>query len=144
MYAESLGTHSCSIVARVRRALRVVLCVAPPLVALLVACAPPRPETPLPTSPAVLLITPAPTLDIDATATVLSSALLPTPTPTGLYTVQAGDTLGGLAERFGVGVDEIVAANNLTDPNDLQAGQVLLIPNVTPVPSVPTPTDAPE
>lgn len=97
-----------------------------------VACAPPASDTPRPTSPAVLLITPAPTLNIDATATALASIRLATPTPAGLYTVKSGDTLGALAERFGVSVDDIVAANNLTDPNSLQAGQVLLIPSPVP------------
>jgi LysM repeat protein len=116
---------------------RLALAFVLPLVAL-IACAPPEPSAPRPTSPAVLLITPAPTLDIDATATALSSVLLATPTPSGLYTVQPGDTLGALAERFGVSVDEIVAANNLTDPNNVLAGQVLIIPSAPPPPT-PTP-----
>jgi LysM repeat protein len=120
-----------------RRALPLTLACALPLLAI-AACAPPEPTSPQPTSPAVLLITPAPTLDIDATATALSSVRLPTPTPSGLYTVQEGDTLGALAERFGVSVDQIVAANNLTDPNSLQAGQTLLIPAAAPA-AEPTP-----
>lgn len=95
---------------------------------LLSACAPERTQA-LPTAPAVLLITPAPTLDIDATATALAGNGLPTPTPAGLYTVQPGESLSLLAERFGVSVDELLAANGLTDPNSLQAGQTLLIPS---------------
>lgn len=94
------------------------------------ACLPDPPTSNLPTSPAVLDITPAPTLDIDATATVLAGALRPTPTPAGLYVVQAGDTLSDLAERFDTTVDEILAANGLTDPNELQAGQELIIPSL--------------
>jgi stage VI sporulation protein D len=60
---------------------------------------------------------------------------------TALYVVQAGDTLSAIAERFGVTVDELVAANNLTDPNVLQVGQTLVIPSLltTPRPSL-TPT----
>jgi LysM repeat protein len=102
---------------------------------ILAACSLPSP-TPhsLPTSPAVLHITPAPTLDIDATATVLANQLRPTPTPAGLYIVQDGDTMSSLAEQFATTVEEIVAANGLIDPNALQAGQALIIPSLLPTP----------
>lgn len=105
------------------------------LLAALGACAPEPPQTVLPTLPAVLDITPAPTLDIDATATAFADLALPSPTAAALYTVQTGDTLSGLADRFDTTVDEIVAANGLTDPNALQPGQTLIIPSLlrTPV-----------
>jgi len=49
--------------------------------------------------------------------------------PTGTtYVVQAGDTVYGLALRFGVSSWSIVAANNLTNPNLIYVGQVLIIP----------------
>ncbi len=91
--------------------------------------------------PAILDITPAPTIDIDATATAYASAPRPTPTIAALYVVQPGDTLSAIAERFGFTVDEIVAANNLTDPNFIQPGQTLLLPSLigTPRPAL-TPT----
>lgn len=44
------------------------------------------------------------------------------------YTVQAGDTLWSIAQRFGTTVDEIVALNNITNPNLIFPGQVLVIP----------------
>ena len=44
------------------------------------------------------------------------------------HTVLAGETLGVISERYGVSVDEIAAANNLTDVNTLSAGQQLIIP----------------
>ena len=102
------------------------------LLALLVlaACAPPVPSSPRPTAPVVLDITVAPTQDVDATATAYARLLVPTPTPAGLYTVQQGDTLGGLAEDFGTTVDDLMAANGLTDANAIQAGQTLLIPSL--------------
>jgi len=110
----------------------------------LAGCAPPEPPArDLPTLPAVLDITPAPTLDIDATATAYAGQVRPTATPAALYTVQPGDTLSDLAERFGTTVDELVAANGLTDPNDLQPGQTLLIPSLIQAPAVtasPAPT----
>ncbi len=109
------------------------------------ACVPNPPTTTLPTLPAVLDITPAPTLDIDATATALASLERPTPTPAALYTVQPGDTLSAIAERFDTTVDELVAANGLTDPNALQTGQTLLIPSLlrTPVVGSPVPMGTP-
>ncbi|NTV62789.1 MAG: LysM peptidoglycan-binding domain-containing protein [Oscillochloris sp.] len=113
---------------------------------LLIACAPPDPpQRVLPTLPAVLDITPAPTLDIEATATAYASSVRPSPTAAALYTVQDGDTLSGLAERFNTTVDALTATNGITDPNALQPGQTLIIPSLlrTPVPSSPTPSATP-
>ncbi len=58
------------------------------------------------------------------------------PPPDIVYTVQAGDNLSDLAERFGTTVEELVAANGLTDPNALQPGQTLLIPSLLRTPVV--------
>ncbi|HEX7593021.1 MAG TPA: LysM domain-containing protein [Anaerolineae bacterium] len=44
------------------------------------------------------------------------------------YTVVAGDTLYAIARKFGVTVDAIVAANNITNPSLIKPGQVLNIP----------------
>ena len=106
-------------------------CVAALLVLLaLVACAPPVPSSPRPTAAVILDITVAPTQDVDATVTAYARQLVPTPTPAGLYVVQQGDTLGGLAEDFGTTVEDLMAANGLTDANAIQAGQTLLIPSL--------------
>jgi LysM repeat protein len=106
-------------------------CIAAVLVlSALAACAPPVPESPRPTAAVVLDITVAPTQDVDATATAYARQLVPTPTPAGLYVVQQGDTLGGLAEDFGTTVEDLMAANGLTDANAIQAGQTLLIPSL--------------
>ncbi len=64
---------------------------------------------------------------------------MPTPTPGPfLYTVQVGDTLTGLALRFGVSSAAILEANSsvLLDPNNLAIGATILIPGYQP------PTDA--
>ncbi|MCS7290772.1 MAG: LysM peptidoglycan-binding domain-containing protein [Roseiflexus sp.] len=92
--------------------------------------APPQPTTPRPTAPVILEITPAPTLDIDATATAYASQPASSPTPAGLYIVQPGDTLSELAIMFGVTIADIMAANGLTDPDSLQVGQPLIIPSL--------------
>jgi hypothetical protein len=56
---------------------------------------------------------------------------LPTarPSPTSrIYIVQSGDTLGAIAEKFGVDVDELIALNNIQDPNTLEPGTPLILP----------------
>jgi LysM repeat protein len=47
------------------------------------------------------------------------------------YTVQPGDTLSGIAVRYGVTVDAIVATNNLPNRSTIYAGQSLIIPSAT-------------
>jgi murein DD-endopeptidase MepM/ murein hydrolase activator NlpD len=44
------------------------------------------------------------------------------------YTVQAGDTLFGIARQFGVPLEALQAANPGVDPETLQVGAILLIP----------------
>jgi LysM repeat protein len=60
-----------------------------------------------------------------------TAAVTATPAPsTGEqeYTVQDGDTLGSIAEQFGVTVDAIVQANSITDANFIIPGETLIIP----------------
>jgi hypothetical protein len=51
----------------------------------------------------------------------------PTSTPM-LYTVKTGDTLGRIADQFGVDVEELIAINDLADPDWLEPGMQLVIP----------------
>lgn len=44
------------------------------------------------------------------------------------YTIQAGDTLAGIAILFNSTVDAIIEANELDDPNAIFVGQQLIIP----------------
>ena len=68
----------------------------------------------------------------------------PSPTPMAMvtYVVQAGDTAFGIAQRFGIDVMALVAANDLLDPSVLAVGQQLMIPapsaSPTTTPSPPT------
>ena len=54
-------------------------------------------------------------------------------TDTEQYVVQAGDTLGQIASRFGVSIDMIAEASELENINILSVGQVLVIPPPDPV-----------
>jgi LysM repeat protein len=45
-----------------------------------------------------------------------------------IYRIQSGDTFYGLANRYGLPVQEIMAANPGVDPNNLQIGQEICIP----------------
>lgn len=45
-----------------------------------------------------------------------------------IYVVQPGDTLFGIAQRFGVPLAELIALNQLPDPGQLVVGQAILIP----------------
>jgi competence protein ComEC len=60
-----------------------------------------------------------------------TTAALPTPT---FYTVKSGDSLGTIAQQFDVSIDDIMAANGLTDPNVLNVGLTLVIPVAGSVP----------
>jgi LysM repeat protein len=67
-----------------------------------------------------------------------------TPTPSAPqniieYQVQAGDTLAGIAARFGSSIDAIVRENNLASPDQIQVGQSLRIPTSASSPSLAVP-----
>jgi murein DD-endopeptidase MepM/ murein hydrolase activator NlpD len=75
-------------------------------------------------------------------------APVPSPNPSEplQYTVQEGDTLGAIAQTYDVSLEDLMAANELTDPNVLRIGQVLIIPSgpstlPTADPSVETPPE---
>lgn len=65
-----------------------------------------------------------------------------------IVTVRQGETMGGIARRFGVGLQAMIAANpQVSDPNLLAVGQQLCVPGrVTPPgpPVPPTPPACPE
>jgi len=44
------------------------------------------------------------------------------------YTVQAGDTVSGIARRFGTTTSELMAVNNIDDPRRLYVGRTLVLP----------------
>jgi len=70
--------------------------------------------------------TPLPTVaegaaDVSETTTTLPS----------VYTVKAGESLTAIAKMFGISVSDLVAFNQLADPNHIEEGQRLKIPPPT-------------
>ena len=74
------------------------------------------------------------TLQIGQQLKIPGTGSTPTPpTSNATYTVQSGDSLWEIANRFGTTVDELKRLNNLTS-NTLQIGQVLKLPGSTTTP----------
>ena len=100
--------------------------------------------TALPGFPAVIA-SPLPTI----------STPQPVAPPTS-HIVQSGDTLGSIAQQYGLSIEALMELNGLTDPNRLDVGQTLIVgiaptapateaapvaplPTATPNPNVPAP-----
>ncbi len=73
-----------------------------------------------------LMQTPRPSLT--PLATRASAAGTPAGPGVRYYTVQAGDTLSGIASAYGVTLENLISANRITDPDVLIEGTVLSIP----------------
>lgn len=89
---------------------------------LTVSCQRAKPATVSTPEPAASPVLPAPT----DTPTLVPTA---TPTPQAVeYVVQLGDNIFSIALQFGVTPEAIASWNELADPNQLEVGQVLVIP----------------
>ncbi len=87
------------------------------------ATAPPT-LAPTPTATPAPTPTPIPTAEPSPTPSPT-----PTPVPTPIvHVVKRGETLSGIALRYGVTVAAISKANGITDPNVIIVGQQLVIP----------------
>jgi len=60
-----------------------------------------------------------------------------------VYIVQVGDTLSSIAGRFGLSLDDLVNANQITDPNQISEGSELVIPGLEGVDGYLTTIDVP-
>jgi LysM repeat protein len=104
-----------------RRRLTPTLAACALCVALLTACT---------QSAASPTVAPAPTLVV-VTATP-GPPPVPTPGKQQRYVVQEGDTLSGIAARFGVSEEAILEENPLSNRDQLFVGQELIIPPAQP------------
>ena len=58
-----------------------------------------------------------------------SVTAVPTPVITRvIHVVQVGETLGEIAERYDVTLDDLIATNDITTPDVIEVGTQLLIP----------------
>lgn len=103
-----------------------------------------QPPTPTPTSEVFPTVTPSPTFTKIPVITNTPVPGQPTATPIGtvIYTVVPGDTLSGIARRYGTTVSAIMAANGLTG-TIIYPGQQLKIPTTQVPPTAPPPTGVP-
>ena len=93
-------------------------------------------STPLPTFPAHLA-TRDPSLPI---YTPTPDAPHPLPTLRAhedQYTIQRGDSLGTIAQRYGVTLNAIIQANSILNPDLVEVGKILTIPAQEPLPPGP-------
>jgi LysM repeat protein len=111
-------------------------------------CAPRGPVVPAATASPGVTLTPYESPDPAPSRTptpgrIATATPLPTPTATPfLYKIAAGDTLLGIAFRFGLALADLLAANPGIDPQFLTIGDDLIIPildNPSAAAAVPTP-----
>ncbi len=99
---------------------------------LLAACVPHTTIELTPTPPGTLqpyfTRTPSVMLEEPESLVVAFETPLPTSTPF-TYQVQVGDTMSGIAFKFGVSLDELVAINPGVSPNSMSIGTELKIPS---------------
>lgn len=117
-------------------------------IALILLLNPYNPETFIGVDPATLNIIPGEIILLPYPGMPLPTA---TPVPPDLprgtkinYTIQPGDSIAGIAAKFNSTEEAIITENAITDPNAIQAGQLLVIPVnlVTATPTRP-PTSTP-
>jgi hypothetical protein len=94
-------------------------------------------QLPAPISPAAAGTPTLPGLPITPTLPPVTIPLPPTAIPTACvprsdwaftYTVEAGDTLFGIAQRFGLSLAELQSGNCIADANIINVGQTLRVP----------------
>ncbi len=71
---------------------------------------------------------PLPTTTPEVTIAQVAGTTTIPPTAPRVYVVVSGDTLSGLAEKFGTTAEAIIDINDLADPNSLSIDDELLIP----------------
>ena len=103
------------------------------------ATEPPQTEIP-PVTPNEITPGPSRTPISDATGQALPAGCA------ALHTVEAGETLTGIARQYGVEVQALAHANKISDTSQLSLGQVLCIPQTAgaaPTAGKPSPTPSP-
>ena len=78
------------------------------------------------------ILIPPPTATPTPSATPQDATAAPAPGSTGIvHVVQAGETLIGIAQKYGVTVSVILQANQIEDANQIRVGDQLIIPQAS-------------
>ena len=92
-----------------------------------------REPTPTRAPLTILLPTTVPTDQPVNTPTPDTQRTLPTPRKNAeQYVIQTGDTLGGIAQKYGISLKDLMQANNITNANLLEVGKTLNVPAPNP------------
>jgi len=88
--------------------------------------------------------TPKPSATAAAPSIAATPTAVPAPTPT-VYVVKSGDTMSKIAKKFGVSLDDLIAANKDTikNPDKLAVGNQVIIPTSGGASSAPSGSAAP-
>lgn len=71
------------------------------------------------------------TLPVLTSTTSSTTIAVTTTTQPIYYKVEPGDTLFSIAEKFSVRMEDVIALNGITDPDNIPAGEVLQMPPPT-------------
>ena len=94
-------------------------------------------QTPTVSGPRLSVVTPpAATINLPLPESAVTTVPTPTVVPVRTerparyigYVVEPGDTLAGIASRFGFSFEEIAAVNGIDEPWTIQIGETILIP----------------
>ncbi|WP_235556810.1 LysM peptidoglycan-binding domain-containing protein [Microbacterium sp. GCS4] len=86
------------------------------------------------------VIYPGQTLALTGAASAAAPAAAPAPVPTASHVVVAGDTVFGIAKKYGLTVDAVLAANGLTRASVIYPGQTIALSATAPAaPAAPAP-----
>lgn len=78
------------------------------------------------------VVTITPTLPVFTPTPDPPHALPPIRAKTEQYSVRSGDSLGVIAQRYGISLEQLIDANELANPNALEVGQILIVPVPSP------------
>lgn len=82
-----------------------------------------------------------------AVQTVATTSVQPAMPTAGTHVVNSGDTVYSIARRYDMPVQQLIAANAITNPNSIRIGQRLVVASsgqaLPPAASAPTPTQTP-
>ena len=84
--------------------------------------------TATPTLPGLPITSTLPPVTVVLPPTAVPAACVPRSDWAFTYTIQSGDTLSRIAQRFGLTVAQLQSGNCITDANLINAGQVLRVP----------------